>query len=169
MTYHGGAEPGTEIHRLRDRRGGGQQGGCAPRPINNRRGRTRMTASTMVKIDRIRIGDRIRSDLGVLESLAASIRKVGGLIQPVAVTPKMELIAGLRRIRAAALAGLTEVPVHVIASAADAATLLRAETDENTERKAFTPSEMVKAAQRLEAVVVPLNAAKQQEGRVKGG
>ena len=48
-----------------------------------------------------------------LADLAASIR-AQGIVQPIVVTPrgdKLEIVAGERRWRAAALAGLTKVPV----------------------------------------------------------
>jgi hypothetical protein len=44
----------------------------------------------MLPISRIEIGERHRKDLGDLNTLAASI--VEGLLQPIGVSPRMELI-----------------------------------------------------------------------------
>ena len=50
----------------------------------------------LLPISQIKIGDRHRKDLGDLCDLAASIEK--GLLQPIGVSPEMELIWGLRRL-----------------------------------------------------------------------
>jgi ParB family chromosome partitioning protein len=52
-----------------------------------------------IDIASIRVGERRRTDMGDIDSLARSIADVG-LLQPVAVTRDGELIAGERRIRA---------------------------------------------------------------------
>jgi len=59
---------------------------------------------------------RQKFDEKSLKELAESIREKG-IIQPITVRPRdkgYELIAGERRLRAAKLAGLTEVPAHVL-------------------------------------------------------
>lgn len=77
------------------------------------------TGITTVKIDRIlpnRYQPRKSFDMDKLKELADSIRE-NGIIQPIIVTKtadsEYELIAGERRLEAAKLAGLTEVPVIV--------------------------------------------------------
>ncbi len=93
-----------------------------------------------MRIDEIKLAGRHRADLGDIEALAASIRDVG-LLQPVVVTFDGLLIGGQRRIAAAKSLGWTEIDTHVVAGLDDAAAILRAERDENTCRKPFTPSE----------------------------
>jgi ParB family chromosome partitioning protein len=74
---------------------------------------------TTVPINRVlpnRYQPRKRFDTSKLQELAASIKE-NGIIQPIIVTKtedsEYELIAGERRLEAAKLAGLTEVPVIV--------------------------------------------------------
>lgn len=50
-------------------------------------------------ISKIKVGSRHRKDMGDLRSLAQSIRK-NGLLQPIGVTKKFELVFGERRLRA---------------------------------------------------------------------
>jgi N6-adenosine-specific RNA methylase IME4/ParB-like chromosome segregation protein Spo0J len=90
------------------------------------------------QIDDISIGKRHRRDLGDIDELAASI-KSEGLLQPIAITPDNELIAGRRRLEAHKRLGRDEIPVHVV----DLEAIVRGEQAENVHRKAFTPSETV--------------------------
>jgi ParB family chromosome partitioning protein len=76
-----------------------------------------------------------------LESLATSI-KTHGVLQPLvvrAVTDGYQLIAGERRLRAAKEAGLTEVPVHVVAF--DDQQVFEAALVENIQRSDLNPIE----------------------------
>lgn len=80
---------------------------------------------------------RGRFDDDALESLAASIGEVG-VLQPIVVRPadddgRHELVAGERRLRAARIAGLTEIPV-VIRDGDDATRLVEAVV-ENVQRE----------------------------------
>jgi ParB-like chromosome segregation protein Spo0J len=93
-----------------------------------------------VAISDIRVVDRHRTHLGDLDSLAESMRDLGQL-QPILVTHELRLIAGQRRLAAARELGWTSIEAKVVDGLADAAYLLRAERDENTCRKAFTPTE----------------------------
>jgi ParB-like chromosome segregation protein Spo0J len=52
-----------------------------------------------LKIADIKVGNRHRKDMGDLTSLADSIREEG-LLQPIGVTEKFELVFGERRLRA---------------------------------------------------------------------
>lgn len=90
----------------------------------------------------IQVGERHRKEMGDLQSLADSIRRLG-LLQPVVITPSGELIAGERRLRAVKLLGWVTVPVRVV----DLAGLVRGEMAENFTRKSFTPSEAVAVAE----------------------
>ena len=93
---------------------------------------------------------RTRMDEGSLYELAESI-KAQGIMQPVLVRPvgpaMYEIIAGERRVRAARLAGLDEVPVlvkHVPDEAAAAMALI-----ENIQREDLNPLEEAQGIQRL--------------------
>ena len=120
---------------------------------------------TIVKLDDIRVEGRHRRDLGDIAALAASIEDVG-LLQPPVVTPDLRLVAGERRIAALRKLGRTEVRVHTVANLSDAAALLRAERDENTQRKEMTPSEKVALAEALRDI---MKAEAKQRQRHHGG
>lgn len=89
-------------------------------------------------------------DEEALEELAASIREMG-ILQPLVVRPaeagKFEIVAGERRFRAAAMAGLTEVPVVVRTGGAQAA--LEMAIVENVQRSDISPIECAVAYRRL--------------------
>src|SRR5579884_3210510 len=99
----------------------------------------------LVSVDRISpnpLQPRVTFDDRALAELAASIRE-NGIIQPLIVQPAedgaYELVAGERRLRAAKLAGLTEVPVVVTEKNADNQ-LLHA-LIENIQREDLNPIE----------------------------
>ena len=102
-----------------------------------------------MKVKDIRIGKRHRQDVGDVKTLAASIDKLG-LLHPVVVDAKGRLVAGARRLAAVRSLGWKDVPVRVVRTLTDAVAALTAERDENTERKAFMPSELVSIARVLE-------------------
>ena len=106
-----------------------------------------------VPVDHIRpnsLQPRVAFDERTLAELAASIKE-NGIIQPLIVQPdpdgKYELVAGERRLRAAKLAGLTEVPVVVSDRNPD--TLLLYALVENIQREDLNPIETAEAMQRL--------------------
>jgi ParB family transcriptional regulator, chromosome partitioning protein len=82
---------------------------------------------------------RTAMDPDKLESLAGSIR-VGGLIEPLIVTPledgTFEVVAGHRRLRAARMVGLHKVPCDV---ETDKDRLLFVKIHENAEREELSP------------------------------
>lgn len=88
----------------------------------------------------VKVVDRHRSNHGDLGSLADSMREVGQL-QPIVVTDDLRLVAGERRLEAARSLGWVEIEAKIAHDLTDAAALLRAERDENTCRKSFTPTE----------------------------
>ncbi len=98
----------------------------------------------MVPIDAIKANpDNPRSDLGDLDGLVASIR-AGGIQQALAVewsSPPMPylLLAGHRRLAAAKLAGLTEVPCLVRQVASTAADRMKIALVENLMREGLAP------------------------------
>lgn len=93
---------------------------------------------------------RTRMDEGALYELAQSI-KSQGVMQPVLVRPvagdRYEIIAGERRVRAAKLAGLDEVPVLVKAVPDEAAAVMA--LIENIQREDLNPLEEAQGLQRL--------------------
>lgn len=93
---------------------------------------------------------RTRMDEGALTELAESI-KVQGVMQPVLVRPlgggSYEIIAGERRVRAANLAGLTEIPVLVRDVADESAAAMA--LIENIQREDLNPLEEAQGVQRL--------------------
>jgi len=100
---------------------------------------------TFMSIEAIKLGERLRRDMGDLSGLAASMKR-HGLMHPVVVKPDLTLVAGHRRIEAARLLGWKEIPVNFV----DIVDLLSAERDENSERKNFTPSEAVAIGRLIE-------------------
>ena len=93
-------------------------------------------------INDIKIGDRRRKDLGDVQALAESIKRVG-LLHPIVVSPDGWLIAGERRIEAFKLLGREHIPATVAQDLTEVIAQQQAEIDENTCRKDFTPSEAV--------------------------
>ncbi len=93
---------------------------------------------------------RTRMDEGALGELAESI-KAQGIMQPVLVRPvggdRYEIIAGERRVRAATIAGLTEVPVLVRDVPDESAAAMA--LIENIQREDLNPLEEAQGVQRL--------------------
>jgi ParB-like chromosome segregation protein Spo0J len=108
----------------------------------------------------IRVGKHFRQDPGDLAPLAQNIRDIGGLLQPIGITPDNKLAFGTRRFQAAKMAGLSKVPVTVI----DPDKIVEAQYAENSFRKAFTPSEMVALMDDIE----PIEKAKARERMLLG-
>ena len=85
-----------------------------------------------------------------MSELARSIREVG-IIQPIVVVARgagFEIVAGERRWRAAALAGLQKVPITLRAQASDR-DMLEAALVENLQREDLNPMEAAEAYSRL--------------------
>jgi len=104
-------------------------------------------------------------DVGRLQELAQSIES-NGLIQPLIVRRKgarYELIAGERRLRAAQLAGLTDVPVVVQDYAEDR--LLEIALIENIQREDLNP---IETAQALDRLAREMNLSHEEIGRRTG-
>lgn len=86
-----------------------------------------------VDITKVWWNTRFRDDLGDLESMVESI-KDKGILQPITVTPDLELLYGERRITAARLAELKTIPV-IIREKKDAIDAREVELIENLCRK----------------------------------
>ena len=112
---------------------------------------------SVLLLDQLRPGKyqpRTRMDEGSLYELAESI-KAQGIMQPILVrkvdapagTPPYEIIAGERRVRAARLAGLDEVPVLVKDVSDEAAAAMS--LIENIQREDLNPLEEAQGLKRL--------------------
>ena len=112
----------------------------------------------------ITIGPRFRHDLGDIPSLAASIQAIG-LLHPILVTSEYQLIVGRRRLAAHAHLGLPTIEARVV----DLDDPMRAEIDENEDRKDYTISERVAIAEAREAAVEKEAKDRQREGGKKQG
>jgi ParB family chromosome partitioning protein len=92
---------------------------------------------------------RSRFNEAALEELAQSMR-AGGVVQPVVVRPlgdRYELVAGERRLRAARLAGLPQIPAIVRVLSDEQA--LELSLIENIQREELSPLEQARAFDRL--------------------
>ena len=112
-------------------------------------------APTTLRLAQLHAGryqPRTRMDEGSLYELAESI-KTQGVMQPVLVRPlagsgaDYEIVAGERRVRAARLAGLDEIPVLVKEVADEAAAIMA--LVENIQREDLNPLEEAQGLQRL--------------------
>jgi len=106
-----------------------------------------------VPVDSITTSKRIRESLGDIEGLVASMRD-NGLLNPLLVTERRELIAGRRRLEAARRLGWQTIEVTVV-NGTDEADRLALEIEENLHRLDFTPEELAHARRRLEALRNP--------------
>ncbi len=106
-----------------------------------------------VNINEVIVQDRIRQNIGFLDSLERSIQQVG-VLQPIGITPDKHLIFGGRRLQACKNIGLKTIPARVFDIAAnDPITALRMEREENEHRMDLTPSEKVEVAKRIEGAM----------------
>lgn len=119
-------------------------------------------------IEDIRVGGRFRSDLGDIEALAKSIVAVG-LINAITVTPDGYLLAGQRRLEACRRLGWLNIRTNVVDNLNSASARLRLERDENTERKAMTPEELVRLGRALEELERPKAQARKEAGQFGSG
>jgi hypothetical protein len=88
---------------------------ASERPAEGLRGKatTKPLASTTLSIDRIRVGERHRKDMGDIDGLAASIADIG-LLNPITVDDRDRLLAGARRLAACKLLGLETIEVKIV-------------------------------------------------------
>jgi len=120
-----------------------------PPPSEHSTPGTRVASVPIVQIEPNPLQPRTVFDPGRLQELANSI-ETHGVIQPILVRRKdshFELIAGERRLRAAKLAGLSEVPAIVQDYADDR--VLEIALIENIQREDLNPIETAQALERL--------------------
>src|SRR5476651_1904516 len=99
-----------------------------------------------LKIADIKVGGRHRKEMGDLKSLADSIRQEG-MLQPIGVTDRLELVFGERRLRATRDILKKKT---ILARIVDVTSIINGEYAENEIRKDFTPSERVAIAKTIE-------------------
>lgn len=107
----------------------------------------------LVRISDIKIRKRVRKDLGNLEDLKDSLRTYG-LLNPITINRKYELIAGERRLQAATQLGWTNIQANIVDNLTDIEQL-EMELEENNQRKEFTDDELLEGYKRLEKLRNP--------------
>lgn len=95
----------------------------------------------LVNISDIKVKRRVRKDLGDLESLKNSLRTYG-LLNPITLNSRYELVAGERRLEAAKQLGWTTINAQVL-EIADKVSQLEIELEENIQRHDFTEEELL--------------------------
>lgn len=93
-----------------------------------------------IKISEIRIGRRIRKEIGDIEPLKESMNYIG-LLHPIILDMDLNLIAGARRLEAAKELGWESVEVKLV-DIKDKKTRLMIELQENITRIDFTEGEL---------------------------
>ncbi len=106
-----------------------------------------------VEINSIIIRKRIRKSLGDIGPLMRSIESFG-LMNPIVINGKNELIAGHRRLEAVRRLGWSSVPGRVV-DRDDDAEKLEMELDENIHRKELTTDELAEAYMKLDKMKNP--------------
>jgi ParB family chromosome partitioning protein len=101
----------------------------------------------------IKIKKRIRKDLGDLQPLMKSLRDYG-LMNPVVVNRRFELIAGYRRLESARRLGWETIEATVL-EMSDKLPMLELEIEENVQRRDFSREELAEALKRLEKLRNP--------------
>lgn len=96
----------------------------------------------ILKISKIKTGQRVRDEYGDMESLAESIRN-HGLLHPIVVDSDYNLIAGCRRLLACERIGKTEIEAKVLENISEKE-LRIIELEENIRRKDLTELEKSK-------------------------
>jgi len=126
----------------------------------------------LIAIEKIKVSERIRKQTTKLDELAADIRK-NGLINPITVMAvddgvRYQLLAGLRRLRAAQLLGWSHIESSV-AQPKDAEAVLNIEYSENMQRETFTYSEKMDYARLIAEIEKQKAQERKQEGQILGG
>lgn len=100
----------------------------------------------------IRVGRRHRTELGDIDSLAASIDR-DGLLQPITITPDGVLVCGARRLAAITGLGWKKVNVWVRSGISDRLGHLLAEQDDNVLHKPLTQTEAAALYRELKSLL----------------
>ena len=126
----------------------------------------------LIAIEKIKVSERIRKQTTKIDELAADIRQ-NGLINPITVMAvddgvRYQLLAGLRRLRAAQLLGWSHIESSV-AQPKDAEAVLNIEYSENMQRETFTYSEKMDYARLIAEIEKQKAQERKQEGQILGG
>jgi ParB family chromosome partitioning protein len=107
-----------------------------------------------IAIDQIKVDEevRIRKEVGNLKPLEDSINKVG-LINPILIDEKNNLVAGYRRLKACQNLNMKEIEVTVVFFGDDMMKMLDVEVAENFFRKDFTPEEILSTEKRRQEIL----------------
>jgi ParB family chromosome partitioning protein len=106
-----------------------------------------------IRPEDIIIKKRIRKDMGDIESLMESIQK-HGIMNPIVINKKNELIAGHRRLESCIRLGMRMVPVKVVDSESRI-DMLELEIEENVQRQNLTTEELADAYMLLDKLRNP--------------
>lgn len=107
----------------------------------------------LVPIKDIKIKKRVRKDLGNLEDLKDSLRTYG-LLNPITLNSRYELIAGERRLQSAIQLGWTSINANIVDNLTEI-DQLEMEIEENNQRKEFTDEELMEGYKRLQRLRNP--------------
>lgn len=102
-----------------------------------------------VPLDQITVGERIRKGVGHLGSLQTSVQRIG-LLHPLVLNSRRELIAGFRRLQVVKNLEWKTVPCLILDRMDDVLTAVKAELAENVCREDMTPTEIVAAGRMIE-------------------
>lgn len=104
-----------------------------------------------IPISNIQQGKRHRRDNGDLASLSASIKELG-LLHPIGLNSRMELVYGARRLAACIELGWDAIPATILETLDDALAALKAERDENSCREPMRLTEAAALGKELEEI-----------------
>lgn len=107
-----------------------------------------------LKLDEIKIGKRLRQQFTDVTMLKESIREVG-LLNPVIVNEKNELISGFRRFEACRQLGWQEIEANVLETSDDDVKKLEIEYHENLGRVDLTSDDRIVYKQRMYSLLNP--------------
>lgn len=120
--------------------------------------------SVTIDVAAVVVGERFRKELLHMPNLVHSIRTVG-LLHPIVVNSRNELVAGRRRLEAVKRLGWETIPARRIDTLDEAVAALTAERDENTCREPLSLTEMVELARRIEELERPKAAQRMKAGK----
>jgi ParB family chromosome partitioning protein len=100
-----------------------------------------------IPLDDIIVKKRIRKEMGDIVALAESMKRYG-LLNPIVLNNRRQLIAGGRRLEAARYLGWRTISA-VILDVNDSLSLLEYEVEENLQRQNFNAEELAQASRRL--------------------
>jgi ParB family transcriptional regulator, chromosome partitioning protein len=107
----------------------------------------------LLQLRDIKIKKRVRKNLGDLQPLMESLRS-HGLMCPIVVNRRLELIAGHRRLESARRLGWEHIEATVMEKTGELP-MLELEIEENVQRRDFSDEELAEALKRLEKLRHP--------------